>query len=77
MALSWYSSHLLATGPFLQESRSSKRPQAQPGIIHQESGRGRLCAAGQVHLNSLGGLGPGSTHLSELLLLRDNPGLTE
>lgn len=72
-----YYSHLLSTGPLLQERQSSKCPQAQPGIIHQESGRGCLSAAGQFHLSSLEALGLGSTHLSDLLLLRDNPGLTE
>ncbi|CAG08738.1 unnamed protein product, partial [Tetraodon nigroviridis] len=54
-------------GLLLQERRSNKCPQAQLGIIHQESGRGRLSAAGQFHLNSLEALGLASTHLSDLL----------
>lgn len=65
---------LLSSGSILQ---SYKHPQAQPGIIHQESGRGRLSAAGQVDLNSQEGLGRCYTHLADLLSLRDNPGSAE
>lgn len=68
-------SHLVCTG--LQERQSDKCSQAQPGKIHQESGRGCLSAAGPFHLNSLEGLGLASAQLSELLSLRDNPGLTK
>lgn len=55
--------HLVSTSPRLQERQSNKCPQAQPGIIHQESGRGRLSAAGQFHGNGLEAVGLASTRL--------------